>query len=446
MSRQEEIQTDERRQTGAERLDSMIKKHPLPTWRPVAWTVMILVTGSLIWAFTARLDEVTVAEGVVVPLGDLKVIQHLEGGIIQKINVREGDEVKAGMPLMQLDVASSGSDKSRLQADRDKNLLMKVRLEAEANGDETLQLPREVLEREPELASAERQTFNARRAELQRTLAVMNEPIQQRELEVRGLIAKRKSIQRKLALARERLKDSEKLLADKLVPRSEHQILQAEVEDIESEIQTLDTTIPSTQSAADEAKQRRREVSDRFRREAREQLGEVEGALARLREELRVSSEKGDRLEIKSPIDGIVKNMRYNTIGGVIKPGEPIMEIVPTGDKLVIDAKLNPVDRGFVVPGQAARVKVSTYDFVRYGALEGKVTLVAPDVTEEGEDEPYFQVQIQTDKTYLGQREGDLPITPGMQATVDIKTGTKTVIDFLIKPVLKMKAEAFRER
>lgn len=443
---QAETQADQPHETGAERLDSMIKKHPLPTWRPVAWAVMVLVTASLIWAFTARLDEVTVAEGVVVPLGDLKVIQHLEGGIIQQINVREGVEVKAGMPLMQLDVASSGSDKSRLRADQDKNLLMKVRLEAEASGKTSIALPRDIQQREPELASAERQTFSARRAELQRTMAVMTEPIQQRELEVRGLIAKRKSTQRKLALAKERLKDSEKLLRDKLVPRSEHQILQAEVEDIESEIQTLDTTIPSTQSAADEAKQRQEEVRDRFRREAREQLGEVEGILARLREELRVSSEKGARLEIRSPIDGIVKNMRYNTIGGVIKPGEPIMEIVPTGDKLVIDAKLNPVDRGFVVPGQPARVKVSTYDFVRYGALDGTVTLVAPDVTEEGEDEPYFQVQIQTDKTYLGEREGDLPITPGMQATVDIKTGTKTVIDFLIKPVLKMKAEAFRER
>ena len=128
-----------------------------------------------------------------------------------------------------------------------------------------------------------------------------------------------------------------------------------------------------------------------------------------------------------------------------MKPGEPIMEIVPTGEKLVINAKLNPIDIGFVTEGQPARVKISTYDFIRYGALDGVVTLVAADVTEDDEG-PFFEVVVETEKTYLGDKEGDLPITAGMQATVDIHTGTKSVIDFLIKPVLKMKAEAFRER
>ena len=217
------------------------------------------------------------------------------------------------------------------------------------------------------------------------------------------------------------------------------------MEDLKSEFESTGTSIPRIQESVNEAKARRKETRARFVREAQQQLGEVEEEIARLNEDLAAAGEKGARLEIKSPIAGVVKNMRYQTIGGVVKAGEPILEIVPSGEKLVVDAKLNPLDRGFVVEGQPARVKISTYDFVRYGALEGKVALVAPDVTED-EDSPFFQVIIETKKSYLGAEEGQLPITAGMDATVDIHTGTKSVIDFLIKPVLKMKAEAFRER
>jgi len=247
-------------------------------------------------------------------------------------------------------------------------------------------------------------------------------------------------------LAKERLKDSADLLKQKLVPRMEHLKLEAEVEDLESESATLKSAIPRTAESVKEAKTRQTETRDRFSREARDELGNIEETIARLKEELTVAGERGARLEIKSPIDGIVKNVRYSTTGGVVKPGEPIMEIVPTGEKLIIDAKLNPIDRGFVQTGQPARVKISTYNFVQYGALDGVVTLVAADSTEDPDTGPFFQVQVETDKTYLGSKVGELPISAGMQATVDIHTGTKTVIDFLIKPVLKMKAEAFRER
>ncbi|MDP4795948.1 MAG: HlyD family efflux transporter periplasmic adaptor subunit, partial [Rhodospirillales bacterium] len=141
-----------------------------------------------------------------------------------------------------------------------------------------------------------------------------------------------------------------------------------------------------------------------------------------------------------------VKNMRYNAVGNVVKPGEPIMEIVPTGDQLVVEAKLNPIDRGYVTVGQAATVKISTYDFARYGGLKGEVIRVAPDSSTDEDGAPYFRVVVQTDKNYLGYNEGDLPITPGMQATVDIHTGKKSVMDYLVKPVLKLRHEAFRER
>jgi len=222
--------------------------------------------------------------------------------------------------------------------------------------------------------------------------------------------------------------------------------LRADVRSVDGEIETLESSLPRLQAAVDEARQRAAETEDRFRREAREQLGDVAQKIAQIREEMNIAGEKGARLEIKSPIDGIVKKLRYTTIGGVVKPGEPIMEIVPTSERLVVEAKLKPIDRGFVEEGQPARVKISTYDFIRYGALEGRVALVAPDTSENEDGSHYFQVIVETDKSYLGEQEGQYPISPGMQATVDIHTGTRSVIDFLVKPVLRMKSEAFRER
>ena len=196
----------------------------------------------------------------------------------------------------------------------------------------------------------------------------------------------------------------------------------------------------------EEAKKRVAEAEESFRRAARDELSKTEQNIARIQELISEAEKQGNRSEIKSPINGIVQKMVVSTVGGVVKPGEPIMEIVPTGDKLVVEARLNPTERGFIVEGQPAMVKISTYDFVRYGGLEGTVIHVAPDASKDENGAPYFRVVVQTDKTYLGSRAGQLPITPGMEATVDIHTGRKSVMDYLVKPVLKLKDEAFRER
>ena len=396
------------------------------------------------WAYYAELDEVTIAQGTVVPKGDLKVVQHLEGGIISKINVKEGSKVRKGDIVVLLDRASSGLNRKEIEIQIDGNIALKARLDAEASGKEPV-FPKQVRNRRPRVVAAQSRAFFARTRELASTLSVLNNQIRQRELEVKELNTRRSSNKKNLKLAQQRLRASEDLLAQNLVPRFEHLKLQAEVETLEAEISTLDVGIPRTQASVNEARSRLRESNERFKREAQDELAAVVVDIAKLEEELAKAIDRSARLEIKSPSNGIVKNIRFTTIGGVVKPGEPIMEIVPTGEKLVIKAKLNPIDIGFVTVGQPARVKVSTYDFIRYGALDGVVTLVAADVTED-DDGPFFEVMVEMEKTYLGATEGELPITAGMQATVDIHTGKKSVIDFLIKPVLKMKSEAFRER
>lgn len=431
--------------TSSEKLDALLVQNPLPGWRLVAWPVMILLAVGLGWANFATLDEVSIATGEVVPAGRIKVVQHLEGGIIQEIYVTEGDTVREGQTLLQLDLASGGTNQEELQVRIDSERLVKARLESEATGSE-LNFPEDVALRRPAIVAAQRQAYEARRRELSSTIQVMREQVKQRVLEVEELTARSRAVESNYRLASERLKMSKSLLAEGLTAKMEHLELEAEVENLDGEMKSLRPSLPKVQAAVEEARQRQQETESRFRREAQDQLGKIEENIARVTELLNDATAQGIRAEIKSSINGVVKNMRYNSIGNVVKPGEPIMELVPTGDRLVVEAKLNPIDRGYVNEGQAATVKISTYDFARYGGLEGIVIRVAPDSSTDEDGAPYFRVVVQTDKNFLGLREGDLPITPGMQATVDIHTGEKSVMDYLVKPVLKLRHEAFRER
>lgn len=494
------------------RLDDLIEHHPIPTWRSAAWPIMFLLGTLIVWAQYAELDEVSIATGEVVPRGNVKVIQHLEGGIIEKINVTEGDTVKAGSVLVQLDLASSGINREELQVQLDSQLLVRARLQAEAEGQD-LVLPEVVAQRLPAQALAEERAYQARKRQLeakvnvnqgivrQRELDVaelmaqrksledrkrelsspagsLRQQKRQKELEVNGLISDRQTAQSNLKLALERLKMSSDLVAQGLVPKMEHLQLEAEVKSLEGQIEStsqsiararaavnevdgvlkeeieridsdlanLAPSLPRAQAAIDEAKDRLREEEIRFRREAEEELGKTEQSIARVRELLTKATEQKIRADVRSPIDGVVKNLRYNTIGGVVQPGEAIMEVVPTGDNLVVEAKLSPTDRGYVKEGDRTLIKISTYDYARYGGLDGVVTLVAPDTSTDEDGNPYFRVLVEPDKPYLGQHEGDLAILPGMEATVDIYTGSRTVASFIIQPVLKLRHEAFRER
>jgi len=426
-------------------LEQLMLSHKMPTWRLVAWPVMIFVMIMIVWSFFVRLDEVSTAQGEVVPQGKIKVIQHLEGGIVEDLFVSEGDTVRKGQPLLQLDMASSGTNANELQVRLDSEKLVRARLTAEATGNQ-LEFPEEIARRRPALENAQREAYLARRRELNSTLRVMEEQMRQKELEVEELIARAQAVNQNYRLAKERFKMSASLLAEGLTARMDHLELQSEVEKLKGERKSLKPAMPKAKAAVEEIKRRLEEGEIKFRREAQEQLGKSQQDIARITELLSQANEQGLRTEIKSPIDGVVKNMVNNTIGGVVRAGEPIMEIVPIGENLVIQAKLNPTERGFVNVGQRALVKISAYDFARYGGLEGEVIRVAPDASTDENGAPYFQVIVRTDKNYLGTSEGSLPITPGMQAGVDILTGEKTVMDYIVSPILKLKYEAFRER
>lgn len=426
-------------------LDTMLEEFPLPTGRLAAWIVMALLALTLVWSRFAYLDEVAVAEGEVVPKGQVKVVQHLEGGIIREIYVTEGTVVAADQPVLQLDLATTAMNAEEITVKLDGLMLQKARLEAEAHN-QALSFPKEEAARQPALLEAERKTFDARRREHEQTVSVLERQLAQKESEVRELDTKRSAAANNLRLLRQRVEMSANLLKEGLTPKMDHLHLEGEAQQHAGELATVEQSLPRVRAALAEVRDRIEESRLSFRRNALDQLGQIELNIAFNKGQLAKATGQRERTQIRSPIAGVVKNMRYHTIGGVVQPGEAVMEIVPTDDNVVVEARLSPTDRGYVEVGQPAMVKISSYDFSRFGGLEGKVILVAPDSTVSEKGEPHFRVVVQTDKTWLGDRKGDLPITPGMQATVDIHTGSKTVLDYLLKPVLKVRDEAFRER
>lgn len=427
------------------RLDVLVANQSLAKWRPASWTMMGIIGTFFLWSIFARFDEVSVATGEVVPQGRVKTIQHLEGGIIEDLFVQDGDIVKVDTPLVQINLGQLASSREEAQIRLDGLMLAKARLEAEAEGKEMV-LPAEAAARQPQLVAAEKATHEARLRELNSTLAVLENQVHQRERDVNDVNARLQAADNGLKLARERLSMSEDLLKDGLTSRLEHNQAQSQVEALIGESASLAEGSPRARDALNEARERVKELRLKFSREAREQLGETEESIARTQETLNTASDQQMRSTIKSPITGIVKNLRYHTIGGVVRPGEVVMDIVPSDDALVVEAKLNPVDRGFVHAGQKTLVKIDTFDYARYGGLDGEVISVAPDSTVPEGAAPYFKVVVRTDKIHLGDAEEGYVITPGMGATVDIHTGTKSVLEYLVKPVLKLKSEAFRER
>lgn len=434
------------RPSGAERLDAVLAKSRRPAFRTVAWLIMALIATFFAWAATAQLDEVSSAPGEVIPSAKVKVVQHLEGGIIERLDVSEGTTVRQGQVLMQLALSGARASREELRVQLDSLLLSRARLRAEIDGT-PLAFPEDIAKRRPALVLAEQATFDARNAEMQSRLGVARQQVAQRELEVKELEARRRGVEANLRLGRERLGLSSELLKDGLTPRMDHLEIQREIESLSGEAKVLEQGVPRARAALAESRAHQQEVIESFRRKSVEEVSKTELDIARVQEGLTEASDRVERTEIRSPIDGIVKNMRFHTIGGVVRPGEPIMEIVPVGDALVVQAQLSPTDRGYVQVGQKAEVKISTYDFVRYGALHGVVERIAADTnTDQATGQPYYEVIVRTNKTYLGDRTGELPITPGMQATVDIHTGERSVLNYLIKPVLKLRSEAFRER
>ena len=410
-------------------------------------TVMTLLFVAImgVWAHYAVLDEVTRGDGRVVPSSKVQVIQNLEGGILAEILVREGGIVEAGDILVRIDNTAAQASVRDLQAQHYTLQATVERLEAEQEGRD-LAIPEEVREQAPAAVADQESLFNFRRRQLEAQISVLEAQATQRVQEISEMKSRRRQLQRSLELAREEKDITEPLVRNGVMPRVELLRIERQVADLEGEIGTIGLSIPRLQAAASEAKQRIEEVRLSAKSEVANELNAIRAELKSVRETLFAGRDRVTRTEVRSPVHGTIKEIKHTTLGGVIRPGEDILEIVPLDDRLLIEAQIRPTDIAFLRPGQNAMIKVAAYDFSIYGGLKAQLEHISADTIKDEQGESFYRVYLRTDENTLTHQGSELPIIPGMTTTVEILTGEKSVLDYRLKPILKARERALRER
>lgn len=413
--------------------------------RLTIWGIIGFVAFCLLWAHFAEIDEVTRGDGKAIPSSKLQKIQNLEGGIVAEIFVREGQIVEVGDALLRLDDTRFASNVGETEADR-LSLQMRVeRLSAEVEGRELL-IPDEVREKAPGLAESASALFYSRQQQLRDEVAGLEEQLVQRQQELREFVSKQAQFRSSLNLLRQEVQMSEPLVAEGAVsPVEVLRLKRAEVE-ARGQLEATTLAIPRAESAIKEVERKIDETRGRFRSDALTELNEARTELSKIRSTGKALEDRVNRTLVTSPVRGIVKQLLVNTIGGVIQPGSDLVEIVPLDDTLLVEARIRPQDIAFLHPGQKAVIKFTAYDYTVYGGLQGKLEQIGADTITDEDGNSFYLIQLRTDKSHLGTEEHPLLIIPGMVASVDIITGKKSILSYLLKPIVRARAEALRER
>lgn len=410
-----------------------------------SFTTALCLVIFIVWAAFAVLDEVTKGDASVIPSTRIQVIQSLEGGVVSEILVHEGDNVEPEQVLVRIDNVSAETNLKERQARYNYLQGMSARLQAEINGS-ALVFPAALKKDAPDVITDQIAQYNLRRSQLSAETSVLQSQTSQRGGEVREMQARLSQLRANLALKQQELDMRRPLVAQGAMSKVELLRIEGEVTDLKGEINTIETAVPRANSAVGEANQRIAEARAKFRAEAQNELAAAQAEMASLSQILTAGTDKVKRTQLRSPVKGTVKQIKINTVGGVIKPGEDIMEIVPLGDNLLIEAKIPPKDIAFIHPGQKASVKITAYDSSIFGSLNGIVEGISADTIQNEKGESFYRVTIRTSETVMRHDGRDLPIIPGMTANVQIQTGKKSVLDYLLKPIMKARQEALRER
>ncbi|MFC7418810.1 HlyD family type I secretion periplasmic adaptor subunit [Iodobacter arcticus] len=413
--------------------------------RVLVWTSAFTVLVVLLWAGFAKIDEVTRGEGKVIPSRQIQVIQSLDGGIVKEILVREGQQVKMGQLLVTIDPTRFVSS---LKENRAQYLSLKAkaaRLEALSSGLPFI-VPAEVQAESPEIVIQERGLYESRKAEMNALISGAQQQLVQRGQELNEARARREQAGQGYALTLRELEATKPLLKSGAVSDVEVLRLERDVSRYLGERDSAGSQIPRIQSAMSEAGSKIREVELVFRNQARSELGETVGKLNSLTEGSVALADRVKQSEIRSPVNGTVKQLQVNTVGGVVQPGKDIIEVVPGDDALLLEARILPKDIAFLRPGAPAIVKFTAYDFSIYGGLDAKLEHISADTVVDEKGNAFYIVKVRTNASFLKAGDKKLPIIPGMVAEVDILTGKKTVLSYLLKPVLRAKSNALTER
>ncbi|MDX1733428.1 MAG: HlyD family type I secretion periplasmic adaptor subunit [Halioglobus sp.] len=420
---------------------AFIEQQPLRA-RAVLYAIAVAVIALVAWAALAQVDEVTRGSGKVIPSRQVQVIQSQDGGVVTEILVREGDTVQEGQLLVRLDQTRSQSTFRENRAEYQALAVKAQRLQAVVDGTD-FEPDAQLAAAVPRIVAEEAALLQSVRAELEYAKQIAREQLTQRQQELAEVTARERQAARSLELSRRELDVTRPMVASGAVSQVEILRLEREVNQLSGDQKQAAAQMRQIESAILEAQHKLSEVEVEFLNRMREELAQTLSRVNGLREAGTGLSDRVKQTEVRSPVDGTIKQLHYHTIGGVVLPGKEIVEVVPADDTLLLEVRIRPRDIAFLVPGQEALVKFTAYDFVVYGGLDGIVEHIGADTVMDEEGNPFYKVNVRTRQSGIAE---DKPIIPGMTVEADILTGKKSVLAYLMKPVLRARQYALTER
>ncbi len=410
------------------------------------WLLIFTVSSIFAWMWMGKLDVVSLTMGSVVPSSQIKTIQHLEGGIVHKIHVKEGEQVVSGQPLIELESTDSEANVGEMLVRLATLTVQVARLEAESIGSEVIAFTAEVEEKTPKLAQQEKALFEVRRDRYLSGIASQKGLVSQKEQAIEQVASRLSHSENKLKLLQEQVAISEELLKDELTNRYNHLTLLKDQSTLFSQIDEDKAVFKGAEASLVEASQRLNEIRLSYQANSREELEESRREHSELSQRMEKLKDSLKRTILRAPVNGTVKTLNVHTVGGVIRPSEAVIELVPAGDMLLIEVKLPPQDVGFVQVGQIAQIRLASADATRLGKLDGKVIHISPDSIVSEDGMAYYKVRIETEKNFF-ERDGlEYFLSPGVQVSAGIVTGARTVFEYLFEPFLGGMERALRER
>lgn len=428
-----------------DQLEAASRIKPTPYSGVLLILLMTLIGTFIVWASVTQTKQMTRGMGQVVPSLETQVIQSLEGGILSNLFVREGDRVREGQLLARINNVTFTTDQGGIEARLAALTLKQARLQAEADGD-VFNPQGPMRDANTDLADNELNLYRSRQAEYRNSLSILEDRVRQARgslsetrAEINGYTNSRQLIEQELSITRG-------LVAKKAVPKLDQIRLERELSGLDGSLNTARQRINRLNAELSAA---RRELTDqraKFRSQALAELSQVKAEIAGFSQSLKAASDRVNRTELKAPVDGVVKTVSVKTLGGVVEPAKPLMEIVPVDEALKVTAKIAPADIAFIAVGQSVKVKVTAYDPQKFGSLDGVLTRISADTVQDQEGNLFFAIDVETEKSFLGNENNSLPIIPGMQTEIEIITGEQSIMAYLLKPLLRARDRALTER
>ncbi len=417
-----------------------LRKHAL------LFVVFLFFIVFVLWASFATLDETARGEGQIIPTSQIQVIQNLEGGIVDKFFVTNGAVVKKDQPILRLRDVGANSEFGSNQARYLSLMAAIIRLQTEVEGKAVVEFTEDIKKGAPKSVVEELAAFRANQDKINNQVRVLQEQLSQRRQEVSELTTRLRDLESVIRLSREEKSMIEPLVARGSAPKIELVQLERGIREKQTELNGVREAIPRANAAISEAQARITEMKTTRTAEAQAELAAKTAEMSAVKEMLGALEDRKDRTEIRSPVNGKIKDFKVNTVGGVVKPGDPIVEIVPMDEQLLVEAKIRPSDIARLRANMPAMVKITAYDFTIYGGLKGEVSDISADTIKNEKGESFYRVKVRTFESSLKRKGEDLPIIPGMIATVDIQTGQKTVMEYLLKPFAKTMQNSMNEK